>query len=270
MVNYHKKEKSKREEKLLNFINKDGKILVKYRDNETEIEKDLKEVILELEKSQKKERLRGWHRLTVSNNNYEHWWFKKNWSKRHSLRLGENWSFGPLQFEHIFDVKFPNQFIGYKEGFGSGHVDEEMLQSCYKHIIAEIYRLGFYEYFEKRALPIFESFLDFSKQIYQSVTASAPSSEIHKLWVGFVKREDEWMNYVWMVFLLDDGLTNELKLRLSEIKCHNVDRLLSAMVAPELKTAAYKLKKELLELAVLAKVDKEVDAERGIVRILKS
>jgi len=78
------------------------------------------------------------------------------------------------------------------------------------------------------------------------------------------------MNYVWMVFLFDDGLTNELKLRLSEIKCHNVDRLLSAMVAPELKTAAYKLKKELLELAVLAKVDKEVDAERGIVRILKS
>lgn len=175
---------------------------------------------------------------------------KKIWSKRHSLRLGENWSFGPLQFENIFGVKFPNQFIGYKDGFGTGYVDDEMLQECYKHVIAEIYKVGFEEYFEKRALPIFNEFLDFSKHLSKSIRESTPNTEIHKLWKEFIKREDVWMNYVWMVFLLDEGLTNEIKRKLAKINFNDIDRLLPAMVAPELKTAAYKLKMELLTLTV--------------------
>ncbi len=186
---------------------------------------------------------------------------KKIWSKRHSLRLGENWSFGPLQFEELFGVKFPNQFIGYKDGFGTGYVDDEMLQSCYKHVIAEIYKLGFEEYFEKRALSVFNNFFDYSKQIHKSISGLASNIEIHKLWDEFVRSEDLWMNYVWMVFLLDDGLTNEIKRRLADINFNDIDRLLPAMVAPELKTAAYKLKKELLELSVREKGGKDINVD---------
>ena len=187
--------------------------------------------------------------------------FVKVWSKRHSLRLGENWSFGPLQFEHIFNVKFPNQFIGYKDGFGTGFLDNEMLQQCYTKVIAEIYRMGFEEYFEKRALPVFESFLDFSKTIPVKMQKQLSSQEIFNIWKDFINREDEWMNYVWMVFLLDDGLTKEIKKKLEEIQFSEIERLLPAMVAPEKKTAAYKLKKELLRLAALLEAGEVIDRD---------
>lgn len=188
---------------------------------------------------------------------------KKVWSKKHSLRLGENWSFGPLQFERLFGVKFPNQFIGYKEGFGSGYVDQEMLEVCYKHVIAEIYKVGFEEYFEKGAMPIFESFLSFSKTIAQNNLSDLAISDLHNLWVEFIKREDEWMNYVWMVFLLDDGLTTELKKRLKEVNLNKEDqnRFLPAMVAPSAKTAAYTLKQELLKIAQKSKEGQSTDGD---------
>ncbi len=188
---------------------------------------------------------------------------KKVWSKKHSLRLGENWSFGPLQFEELFGVKFPNQFIGYKDGFGSGYVDQEMLEACYKHVIAEIYKVGFEEYFEKSAVPIFESFLLFSKTIASTNLADLSLKELHNLWAEFTKKEDEWMNYVWMVFLLDDGLTTELKKRLKEVNLNEEDhsRLLPAMIAPTAKTAAYTLKHELLKIAKKSKEGLPVDED---------
>ncbi len=188
---------------------------------------------------------------------------KKIWSKKHSLRLGENWSFGPLQFEELFGVKFPNQFIGYKDSFGSGYVDQEMLEACYKHVISEIYKVGFEEYFEKRAVPIFESFLSFSKSIAQNNLSNLPIKDLHGLWEEFTKKEDTWMNYVWMVFLLDDGLTTELKSRLKEVDLSVEDqsRFLPAMVAPSAKTAAYTLKQELLKIAQKSKEGLPVDEE---------
>ncbi len=187
--------------------------------------------------------------------------FKKIWSKRHSLRLGENWSFGPLQFEKIFGIKFPNQVIVYQEGFGYGFVDNDMLKVCHTHLIGEIYRKGFDEYFEKRALPVFESFLNFSKHICRFVTGASSNFEIHKLWKEFIQREDEWMNYVWMVFLLDEGLTNELQKKLQEVQFDDMNRLLPAMVAPASATAASRLKKELLVLASAVRLGKDVTAD---------
>ena len=187
---------------------------------------------------------------------------KKIWSKKHSLRLGENWSYGPLQFKSIFGVAFPDQFIGYKDGFGSGYVNDEQLQECYKYVIAEIYKVGFEEYFEKRAMPIFQDFLSHCEEIQAKDLSKLSNQELNFVLNEFTKKEDEWMNYVWMVFLLDEGLTNELKRKLAEIDFQDQATYLPAMVAPTAKTAAYELKTDLLRAA--EKVKKGIDVSEDL------
>lgn len=190
--------------------------------------------------------------------------YKKIWSKQHSLRLGENWSYGPLQFERIFGVKFPNQFIGYRDGFGTGFVDAAMLDKCFEHVIGQLYTHGFEEYFEHCALPIFQNFLSYAKEVSTRTSPSLPQDDLHELWKQYLVHEDEWMNYVWMVFLLDEGLTTELRRIMPELPNIDYERLLPAMVAPSAKTAAYRLRIDLLNTAVQAQngvnIDPELDA----------
>lgn len=186
--------------------------------------------------------------------------YKRIWSKKHSLRLGENWSYGPLQFEEIFGVKFPNQFIGYKGGFAEGYVDDEMLETCHQHAVKKIYEKGFTGYFESQALPVFTEFLEFSKGLAAAGFTAYSDAALHELWRSFVEKEDKWMNYVWMVFLLDEGLTNEMKCKLGELHIKDKDRFLPAMVAPSQKTAAYFQKVDLLNIARKMKQGENADS----------
>jgi phosphohistidine swiveling domain-containing protein len=189
---------------------------------------------------------------------------KKIWSKRHSIRLAESWAYGPLQFKKIWGVPFPNQFTGFVDGFGSGYVDEKMYRLCLDHLLKQIYAKGFHGYFEKKGAPAYQSFLAYAKKLAKVDFSSLSSKELSATWKAFIKKEDGWMNYMWIIFLLDEGLTEELQRVLGAQATLDREHFMPAMVAPTKKTAAANMQLALLKIAALPKkgggVSKKIDA----------
>lgn len=187
--------------------------------------------------------------------------YVKIWSKKHSLRLGENWSFSPLSFKNYFGVTFPNQFIGYKNGIGYGYVDDVMLENCNNFLLQEIKGKGFEDFFEKRADKVFKDFLAYCKLLPKKADNEVSNKILSDLLNEFTEKEDEWMNYVWLVFLLDDCLTKAIQNTVAESM--DLEEFLSVVVSPKKKTAAYTLKTKLLELAVKKNGEEHIDKELG-------
>ncbi len=90
--------------------------------------------------------------------------WKKIWSKRHSVRLSENWCHGSHRFRDLFGVSFPDQIITIKDGFGTGYVAEEQLNRCITYIVNRIEREGFSAVLGD-GKQVLDNFLTFSKAI---------------------------------------------------------------------------------------------------------
>lgn len=181
------------------------------------------------------------------------------WSKRHSLRLGENWSYAPLNFKQLFGVNFPNQFIGYKDGIGFGYVDQIMLDECHAFMINKIEQDGFSDFFEAKADIVFADFLDYCKSLPDQISEKITNEDLNSILIEFTKKEDYWMNYVWAVFLLDECLTKVIQQVL--IRRKDLTQYLPIIVAQKNKTAAGKMKLDLLNLASMKLSGKAIDKQ---------
>lgn len=185
--------------------------------------------------------------------------YVKIWSKKHSLRLGENWSFSPLSFKNYFGITFPNQFIGYKNGIGYGFLNEKMLEACNRHFSTQIKEKGFDDFFEIEANKVFGFFLDYCKEVPQKIDKKISNDELSKVLIDYTKEEDVWMNFVWLVFLLDDTLTNEVEKMIQTAKLTTSD--LDIVMRPKNKTAALESKIKILELAVKKNQGKNISVD---------
>ena len=179
--------------------------------------------------------------------------WKKVWSKRFSIRLAENWLYSVEQFPQIFGVKFPDQLIVIKDEMGTGYHDAEQLEKCLQGILRKIYASSFETVYETKALPVLESFRKFCLAIGKRDLEKHSADQFIELWQEFITQEDDWMNYVWAVFSLDEILSRELNKELPKaVTKDKLEQILSAIFSTERKTAAAQQRIDLLNLAARA------------------
>lgn len=145
--------------------------------------------------------------------------FKKIWSKRFSIRLAEVWLNAPLQSKKIWGVLFPDQKIVIENSFGTGFMEEKVYKQCLSYFVKKIERLSFEKFIEKRMLKEFKSFSNFCKNISKTRLQDYTNKKLRSLWQELCKREDRWNNFMWVIFLLDDILTQEISRLISPLSC---------------------------------------------------
>jgi len=174
---------------------------------------------------------------------------KKIWSKRYSLRLWENWCYGTQQFRELFGVDFPDQRIFIDQGFGTGYVDTEQLNTSMNIILEKIYAEWFAAFFEEKWVPVFENFLSYCTSLQDIHFAIYTNDELIKQLREFLIQEDKWMHYMWIIFLLDETLTYHLQKDLSEKYPANEHiNIIQALLSQNKKTDALQHKIDTLHI----------------------
>lgn len=186
--------------------------------------------------------------------------WKKIWSKRFSIRLGENWVFSVKQFRKRFGIDFPDQVILIENGLGTGYLNEKQLADCSKRVLEKL-KNGLFPRFEKNAVPVFTRFRRFCKQLSKKDFSKFSNQQLTTVWKQFLEKEDEWMNYVWFVFLLDEMISGELELLLKKKWPDSHQPVSQLVLASSKPTAAVRFKTELIK-AVASKKDLKSESKR--------
>lgn len=174
---------------------------------------------------------------------------KKIWSKRYSLRLWENWCYGTKQFRELFGINFPNQRIFIDHWFGTGYVDADQLEKSMQIVLDKIYAQWFTEFFERKWVSIFDDFLAYCSNFQNINFATYSNDKLLKQLQEFLIREDEWMHYMWIIFLLDETLTYHLQKELSiRYPADQQANIIQALLSQDKKTDALQHKIDTLQI----------------------
>lgn len=177
--------------------------------------------------------------------------WKKIRSKRFSLRLWENRCYGTCEFKKEFWVIFPDQTIIIKDGFWTWYVDEDQLKKSMDKVMEIIYEKWFEKFFEKKWVPILKDFLSFCIEFKNINFSKYTNDELIAKLNNFLKEEDERMHFMWIIFLLDETLTNNLKFELTKkYSLNDQTKIISDILSQEQKTDAIQHKLDLLKVMV--------------------
>ena len=154
---------------------------------------------------------------------------KKIWSKRFSIRLAENWLHSIKEFKKIYGMNFPEQRMIIENGIGTGYFEEKSYNKTKSEIRKRLYGQGFEDFFEKEGKPILENFLEYCQNLQIE-------GDLSKLLKEYIKKENTWMNIMWMAFILDEIITEDL------VKENFSNEEIEAIVSNEKETAALSFK----------------------------
>ncbi len=183
---------------------------------------------------------------------------KNNWKKwgtrRVTFRWAENIMNCTLYFSKYFGPKFTNQLIIIENEIAQCYVNKNQLNNILNYLLKKIYSKSFFELYEKQALKIFSSFLKFCKNFDKNKLSKMSNNSLSQLLNKFVIKEDNFNNFLWIIFILDEYIVNELKKELKKYfketkQKNNFDHYLNTILFPEKKSAIFKQKLDILHLA---------------------
>lgn len=185
--------------------------------------------------------------------------WKKIWSKRHSIRLSECWCYGAVGIKEKHGVAFPNQKIEIEDSFGTGYVDEDGYRRMLDHFVERIKREGF-DAVLGMAEEEYHAFIAYAKTLTPERLAAMSTEELSAEYQEFLRREDHWMNFMWPVFALDEGLTPEFQAYVESLPETEREEAARITLTPERLTAAAQYRVDILELLANKPGESEKDA----------
>jgi len=177
----------------------------------------------------------------------------KGWgSRRMSTRLMQHWLVCAKHFKDIYGVEFPDQLYFSENEVTRGYFNKKQLDACGEALLDKLYSMSFEYFYEKKALAQLKDFLSFAKKIKKSLKIKTP--QLIELLDEFVKREDIFTNYLWIIFILDEFATDTLESKLKKYLDENnasekYEDLLKIILSPEKKTAIFQQSLDTLALA---------------------
>ncbi|MBU0471261.1 MAG: hypothetical protein KKF89_03510 [Nanoarchaeota archaeon] len=164
--------------------------------------------------------------------------------KRLSIRLAENWLYSAKNFHKRYSIELPDHLIIFKDEVAYGYLDQAQFDKCRKKLISKLYSSTFFELYEKDAVGIMKSFLAYCEKLSRKDFKNISNEMLIKNWKEFLRNEDEWMSTAWLIFILDEPLTDELKNKLKEKK------FMKAILTKTKKTDMIKQRLDLLYSAL--------------------
>jgi len=180
--------------------------------------------------------------------------WKKWGSRRVSLRLAEHWALCTLRFPKFFKMRFPEHLFLIENDVCHGYLEKKQLDVCLNDLLKGIYRSSFTEFYEKKANIIFSRFLAFCKKIPKLPLKRTRKEDLLILYDKFIEEEDNFTNFAWVVFILDDFISKKLeeKLKIFLKEKRQEDRLqdyLNIILSPEKKSAVFLQTIDVLKIA---------------------
>jgi len=177
-------------------------------------------------------------------NKMKHTLWKNISVKRLSIRLAENWLYSASNFYKRYMIELPDHMIIFKEGIAYGYLNQEQFERCKKLLLSKLYSSSFFELYEKEAVKIMNSFLTYCENLAKIEFRNMNNEEVIEKWKEFLRNEDEWMSTAWLIFILDEPLSDELNDKLKK------QSLMKTVLTKTKKTDMIKQRLDLLHSAL--------------------
>ncbi len=175
-------------------------------------------------------------------------------ARRSTIRLAEHWAVCTSRFRKFFGTDFPAQIMLIQDDVCKIYFNESQTKVCLDNLLQSLLKSSFYEFYEKKALDQFNSFLSFCKTLSGQDLSKLSAKKLLALYDSFVDKEDDFTNFLWVIYILDLNLPrlleNELKSYLKKIKKENeYEKYLKIILSPYKKVATTDHEIDLLKLA---------------------
>lgn len=171
-------------------------------------------------------------------------------TKRLSIRLAENWLYSANNFYNRYLVELPDHLIIFKNEVAYGYLDQEQFNKCRELLLSKLYSSSFFELYEKDAVRIMDSFLVYCRNLSKIDFKRMNKQELIEKWKEFLRNEDEWMSTAWLIFILDEPLTDELRKKLLVRVNEKTNYFMKVILTKTKKTDLIKQRLDLLNAAL--------------------
>lgn len=194
--------------------------------------------------------------------------------RRITMRLAEHWLLCAIRFSKFFGVDFPDQIFVNKDEICYCYINKIQLEKCLKVLLKKLYDSSFYDLYEKRALQQFRIFLDYCKNISDKDLSKLTNKDLVKEYENFIDEEDDFTNFLWIIFAMDFLFPKELEKELKDyLKRINKEQEFSKyqeiILACDKKTSAFDQSIDILKLAKKAKSISKSQLKKEVEKLIK-
>jgi len=196
----------------------------------------------------------------------------KRWgSRRTTIRWAEHFATCTLNFSKFFGINFPDQLVLAKNEIAQCYINKNQLNKILPQLLKKLYRISFEKLYENQAQNILPDFLSYCKKFNQKSLQNLSNSQLLKLFNNFLTKEDNFNNFLWIIFIIDDYFCKELEKKLKKYLEEREDEdkfknFFDAILSPEKKSAIFQQTLDILKVAAAIK-DKKISDNKAKIEI---